>query len=33
MAVGKGSISVSGPPEVDPIVVKLKRQGFSAKTA
>ena len=24
MAVSKGSIGVSGPPEVDPVVVKLR---------
>ena len=24
MAVGKGSIGISGPPEIDPVIVKLK---------
>ena len=24
MAVGKGSIGVSGPPQIDPVIVKLK---------
>ena len=28
MAVVKGSIGVSGPPEVDPVVVKLRGRGL-----